>query len=305
MRLVYTSDLHGDIQGYRALLDLAIQADAQAAIVGGDLFPHAIRTETALDVQRGFIRKELRQLLEWFHARHPQIQVYLLPGNDDWAAAADTLDEFEQQGLAYPLHNRVYALAGNLLERSVGGSVRAATGWNLAGYACVPLTPFSIKDFECADDGPLPSYSFGMAYVSRGGTLRRATMSDITMQPSIADALASLARQSNPARTIYVCHVPPIHTELDTLPRGRHGGSRALRTFIERYAPPLTLHGHIHEAPALTRRFAIRLGATLCINPGHDGRKFHGVVIDLDGDEIRCEHTVYGAVQPAIPARVV
>jgi Icc-related predicted phosphoesterase len=115
------------------------------------------------------------------------------------------------------------------------------------------------------------------------------------MQPSIADALASLARRSNPARTIYVCHAPPADTDLDALPRGRHGGSRALRAFIERYAPPLTLHGHVHEAPMISHRYAIRLGSTWCLNPGHDGRRFHGIVIDLGDTDLRFEHTVYGA----------
>ena len=43
MRLVYTADLHGDIEGYRSLLDLAASSGARAVIVGGDLLPHAIK----------------------------------------------------------------------------------------------------------------------------------------------------------------------------------------------------------------------------------------------------------------------
>ena len=42
----------------------------------------------------------------------------------------------------------------------------------LAGYACVPLTPFSIKDYERRDDGPLPPFGFGMAYASWSGEIR-------------------------------------------------------------------------------------------------------------------------------------
>ena len=42
-------------------------------------------------------------------------------------------------------------------------------------------------------------------------------------------------------------------------------GSAAVRTAIERHQPPLALHGHIHES-----RGAVKIGRTLCINPGSE-----------------------------------
>src|SRR3954468_19883123 len=111
MRLVYAADLHGDIDSYRSLLDLAVTTDARAAIVGGDLLPHTITLRTALQIQRDFIAEQLRPLLEWFRVRQPEIDVYLLPGNDDWAAAIMDLDRLEQDGLAFALHERVYRLS--------------------------------------------------------------------------------------------------------------------------------------------------------------------------------------------------
>ena len=110
MRLVYAADLHGDIDSYRSLLDLAVTTDARAAIVGGDLLPHAITLQSALQTQRDFIAEQLAPLLELFRAQHPEIDVYLLPGNDDWAAAIMELDRLEQAGLVFLLHERVYAL---------------------------------------------------------------------------------------------------------------------------------------------------------------------------------------------------
>lgn len=308
MRLAYSADLHGDIDAYRALLDLSVATGAQAAIVGGDLLPHAIALKSALQTQRDFIAERLRPLLRWFRSSHPQIDVYLLAGNDDWAGAIGDLGELEREGLAFPLHERVYRLSGEWGSGGVGewGSTpRSLTPtpphslthsgdlW-LAGYACVPLTPFSIKDYERRDDGPLPPFSFGMAYTSWGGEIQPVRAESIAAQPSIAEALATLARRSDPQRTIYVCHTPPADTPLDQMPRGRHVGSRALRAFIEQHAPPLTLHGHIHESPAMSGRYAARLGSTWSINPGHDPLRFQAVTLDTDDLAGTIEHTTLG-----------
>src|SRR5205085_931336 len=115
--------------------------------------------------------------------------------------------------------------------------------------ACVPISPFSIKDYERRDVGPLPPFSFGQAYTSWSGAIERIDAGALASRPSIAEDLEHLARQSDPRRTIYVCHTPPAHTPLDQMARGRHPGSMALHEFIEQRQPLLTLHGHIHEAP--------------------------------------------------------
>lgn len=306
MRLVYAADLHGDIDSYRSLLDLAAETDARAAIVGGDLLPHAITLQTALQVQRDFIAEQLGPLLAWFHARHPAIGIYLLPGNDDWAGAIMELDQLEQAGLMFPLHERVYRLSTtddrppttdhNAVVRPAS-SVVGQELW-LAGYACVPLTPFSIKDYERRDDGPLPAFSFDMAYTSWSGEIQPAQADMLAARPSIAEALAKLAEQSDPQRTIYVCHTPPFNTPLDQMPHGRHVGSKALRAFIGQHAPPLTLHGHIHESPELSGRYAAQLGATWSINPGHHPARFQAVTLDTDDLAGTIAHTAFGRPQP-------
>jgi Icc-related predicted phosphoesterase len=282
MRLVYTADLHGDIESYRALLELAVTTGARAAIVGGDLLPHAIKLQNAIESQREFITTQLRRLLEEFRGQHRLVAMYLLAGNDDWAAAITALADLEQEELAYPLHERVYQLYAN--DQPL---------W-LAGYACVPVTPFSIKDYERRDDRPIPPFSFGLAYTSGNGSIESIDAATLSRRPSIAEDLDKLAQPSDPRRTIYVCHTPPADTALDQMPRGRHVGSWALRRFIERRQPPLTLHGHIHEAPDESGRYAIQLGDTWSINPGHSARRFQAVALDTDDLAGTIEHTVFG-----------
>jgi uncharacterized protein len=280
MRLAFTADLHGNLELYRALLALARDHGCQAALVGGDLLPHTTRRADAIAEQRAFIGKQLGPLLAEARAEYPALDVYLLPGNDDWQAAIEALADLEAQGLLRPLHRRAWQLAPDL--------------W-LAGYACVPLSPFSIKDYERRDVGPLRTdFSFAMAYHSAGGEVTPISAAALAARPSIAEDLEELAHASDPSRTIYVCHAPPADTALDLAPRGRHLGSQAIRSFIARHAPLATLHGHIHEAPRLSGRFSELLGTTWSICAGQDGQRLHAVVFDTDDIAGTLWHTIYG-----------
>jgi hypothetical protein len=92
------------------------------------------------------------------------------------------------------------------------------------------------------------------------------------------ESLASQVKRMDTA--VFSLHVPPIDTELDRAPavsadfeyvkeglgiRFIHAGSSAVRESIERHAPLLGLHGHIHESKGF-----VRLGRTLCLNPGSE-----------------------------------
>ena len=91
--------------------------------------------------------------------------------------------------------------------------------------------------------------------------------------------------------------MPPYGTRIDDAPQIRADlslvggssatmvpvGSTAVRRVIERYAPLLGLHGHIHES-----RGTARLGPTTCLNPGSDYNTgiLKGAVVRLRGTEI-------------------
>jgi Icc-related predicted phosphoesterase len=56
-------------------------------------------------------------------------------------------------------------------------------------------------------------------------------------------------------------------------------GSTAVREAIQRYQPPLSVHGHIHES-----RGVAKLGRTLALNPGssYSDGTLQAAVIDLN-----------------------
>jgi Icc-related predicted phosphoesterase len=98
------------------------------------------------------------------------------------------------------------------------------------------------------------------------------------------DALAQQVR--DPMRSVFMIHVPPHDSGLDTAPildanlrptvsagdvlRGPVG-STAVRQVIERHQPLLAVHGHIHESGGERR-----IGRTLCLNPGSEAN--HGIL---------------------------
>jgi len=100
-------------------------------------------------------------------------------------------------------------------------------------------------------------------------------------EETLGEMIESLAaRVKNPANAVYNLHVPPIDTELDKAPAVSHDfnyvkeglgikfihvGSTSVRASIERHAPLLGLHGHIHESKGF-----VKIGRTLCLNPGSE-----------------------------------
>jgi putative phosphoesterase len=78
-------------------------------------------------------------------------------------------------------------------------------------------------------------------------------------------------------KTVLVTHVPPFNTK-DKIFIGIHGGSKELRTLIDKYTPRLVLSGHIHEDPGF-----VKIGKTIVVNCSM-GKRGEGALIDIDDD---------------------
>jgi Icc-related predicted phosphoesterase len=119
--------------------------------------------------------------------------------------------------------------------------------------------------------------------------------------------LDALAQQvEDPRRAVFMIHVPPHDSGLDTAPlldenlrptvsagdvlRGPVG-STAVRRIIEDYQPLLTIHGHIHESGGERK-----IGKTLSINPGSEANHgiLRGYLIDIGRKGIELAQRVEG-----------
>lgn len=126
-------------------------------------------------------------------------------------------------------------------------------------------------------------------------------------EDEIAARLAALEVQLDPDKpTVVVTHVPPHGSGLDVAPKLREDlsivieggetvmvpvGSTAVRSFLERVQPALSLHGHIHES-----RGAVRIGRTLAINPGsaYNTGALYGAIATLRGNQVVSHQLVTG-----------
>jgi Icc-related predicted phosphoesterase len=101
----------------------------------------------------------------------------------------------------------------------------------------------------------------------------------------------------DPQNAVFNLHCPPYGCTLDDVPeldadlKPKHAGrslvpvgSTAVREVIKEYQPLLGLHGHIHEGKG-----AIRIGRTLCINPGsmYEQGRLLGAVVNLARNKIK------------------
>ena len=281
-RLVYTSDLHGDLGLYRSAGEAAIRLRADALIFGGDLCPgtpSGASLRLPLE-QPEFILYRLSPLLDEWKQAHPPLRVFAIPGNDDCQTVLPVLEELEMNGLIENLHQE---------SRTLGA-------YTLVGLSFVPPTPFQLKDFERWDgerDAGVESYSYRcIVGTPRGFVVIEDFGAYLDSLPSLDEELRRLS-VDDPAHTVAVVHAPPFDTHCDVLYDGRHIGSKSVRRWIEKHQPLLTLHGHIHESPKLSGTFFDRIGTTTIINPGCDHAKPHLVFINLD-NLAELEHSIYG-----------
>jgi Icc-related predicted phosphoesterase len=256
----FVADLHGRTGRYLTLFDLVRREGPRGVFFGGDLLPHGMDSSwtTAADQTdflTDFLLPELRRLRSGMGGDFPQM--FFILGNDDPGLHAATLQGGEQEGLLHYVH---------------GG--KAGYGpFTVYGYACIPPSPFLLKDWERYDvsrfvDPGCIAPEDGRRTIGPGlRTLKNTT---------IANELALLAGEDDLTHAICLFHCPPYGGVLDRaaldgkmvdhVPLDVHIGSIAIQRFIADRQPLLTLHGHVHESFTLTGKWQETSGRTLSLS---------------------------------------
>lgn len=284
MKLLYTSDLHGEIHLYQELLSLASSLSSDIMVIGGDLlpsFPPTKRYEDMVPNQKVFIDQFLSPFFKRILETTSIQQIFLIAGN--WDLGYFYLFKEPMEGII-DLNQRSY---------------RLKNGYELIGYPFVPPTPFRPKDYEKMDDreADWPPQK-NPSYIRTSDQSNELTAIDpylyLRGRETIQEDLDRLPKPLFPERAIYMTHSPPFGTRLDLIQGGKSAGSRPLKSFIESHQPLLTLHGHIHEAPQLSGAYMDRIGETLSINPGQlISKKLHAVIFEMENVEGTLKHTCF------------
>ncbi len=287
MKVLFTADLHGRRNLFEDMMEIALKERVDCIILGGDILPTLIPNPLALinghadfqDDLKGqlrFVEDYLAPVFSSFQSSNPGIKTLYIPGNHGWIPAVESL---------------IKALPHLVC---IHGKIVYLDGLAFFGYACVTDSTFWVKDFARRDrksDSPVPSK---FAIVSDTDRLTVSPDGDYaTKNPSIAEDLSGISFD-NPAKTICVFHCPPYDTGLDTLHNYKPIGSRAIRDFLERTQPMVSLHGHIHESPYMSGVYKAQIGRCLAINPGQAPNRLHAVIFDTHDPGQTMIHTLFG-----------
>jgi len=273
---LFSSDLHGSVSRYEKLFAAIIGDRPDAVFLGGDLLPSGLGALIAtpsirLDFLREFIIPGFDEVRKKLGTKYPE--VFLILGNDDPRDNEPATLEGEQLGLWNYIHNK----------RITIGS------YDVFGYAYIPPSPFMFKDWERYD---VSRYTDPGCVSPEEGWRSVSTSTDELRYSTIKEDLEQLTESADVGNAILLFHTPPYQTKLDRaeldgqmidhVPLDVHVGSIAVRRFIERCQPLLTLHGHVHESARLTGSWRDSLARTVMFSAAHDGEELALVKFDLE-----------------------
>ena len=277
-RCLFVSDLHGRPDRYEKLFRAIERIEPAGVFVGGDLLPHAFlhRPSGAAapdDFIKGFVASRLRALKRKLADRDPAFFVIL--GNDDPKVDEVSCEELTREGLWQYVHTRRVDFHP----------------YPVYGYAYVPPTPFSFKDWERYD---VSRYVPPGCSSPEEGWRTQEIEPNVVKYATIKEDIDRLVGSDSLERAIFLFHTPPHETALDRValdekmidgvPLDVHVGSIAVRRFVESRQPLLTLHGHVHESARLTGRWRDKIGQTHMFTAAHDGPEL--ALVQFDPDEL-------------------
>lgn len=209
-----------------------------------------------------FKEKMLERLREWIaiaedFVRKNNIQVYIMPGNDD----ISEIDEIIEQSECIENPNE------KVIQITDDHEMAASAYSNITPWKC----PRDIEEDELeAKLEKLISNvknATNLIFVSHVPPYN----TKIDLAPALTDDLKYVTKGG----TIVMIHV----------------GSSAVRKIIEKYQPLVGLHGHIHESRGFDK-----IGKTMIFNPGSEYGEgiLHGVLVAVEKDKIKGHMLISG-----------
>ena len=305
-RIFFATDVHGSEKAYMKFLNAASFYKTQVLVLGGDITGKAVIP--IVKTPNGFVarfRGNKRQAKDEAQLGQLEKEIYD-SGSYPYRTDPDEMDQLQTdekkvQSIFVKLMlerlERWVQLASERLKNS--GVAMYVTGGNddiqeIKGV--IEKSDYVVDPEDKVVDiaGKYEMASLGMSNPTPWKTPRECSEEELWQK------IENMTSQvKNMKSCIFNFHVPPIDTMLSECqkldenlkpvfvgsePLMISGGSSSVLKAIKQYQPMLGLHGHIHES-----RGAIKIGKTLCINPGSEYGEgiLRGAIVNLDGESVK------------------
>jgi Icc-related predicted phosphoesterase len=218
--------------------------------------------EAYIDFIDGFLAPQFLELKDLLGSSYPEI--FFILGNDDGKFIEPSLKQWDEKGIWNYIHFKKIPFGDYFVY----------------GYNYVPPTPFRLKDWEKYDVS---------RYVDPGCISPEEGKYTITINENeikygtMKNDLELLTDNDDVSNSIFLFHSPPYKTNLDAAPlAGKiidnvpldvNVGSIAIKQFIEKRQPLITMHGHIHESSTITGSWKDKIGNTVCFSAAYEGKE--------------------------------
>ncbi len=283
IKCFFVTDLHGHEDRYLSLFEAIKEEKPLIVFIGGDILLSGVaysksRYNSNKDLLHRFMIPSFEFLKYKMGESYPA--VYVIMGNDDARTEESTIIEAEQRKIWEYINQKKIIFKD----------------YSFYGYSYVPPTPFRLKDWEKYD---VSRFTDPGCIAPEDGTHTIPVDEHELKYSTIKDDLNNLTGNENLERTIFLFHSPPHNTNLDyanldgkkidNIQPDVHVGSIAIRRFIEKRQPYITLHGHIHESARITGSWKDMIGNTYCFSAAHDKKELAIVKFDIEkpGDAVR------------------
>jgi uncharacterized protein len=307
LRIFFCSDVHGSNVCFRKFLNAGRFYGADVLILGGDitgkqLIPLKLASGGSVSGEMAGERleagdpAEVEAVLE----RLADAGHYGVVCDEDELEALRTNAQLRAEVFERELLGRLQSWIALADERLAGSGIRCLIqGGNDDYDACNEIIAGAEYVELCEDRVLRLDDAHEVISCGRANMTPWACPRDVPEEELAALITAMAERLQSPETAIFNFHCPPADTPLDEAPalgsdlkprigpgglEMKHVGSTAVRSAIERYAPLLSLHGHIHECKG-----TVRIGRTTCVNPGSDYGEgvLQGALIELAGSQVR------------------
>ena len=306
-RWFFATDVHGSDRCYRKFLAAAQVYEADVLLLGGDVAgkgivplprhdddTYTLRFQGTEEIVRHDGLAEACERIR-FNGLYP----YICP-LEDVAALGDAT--YRDSVFAKLIAEQLRGWA-RLTEERLSDCVRCIVTPGNDDPPAVDLELNAAERIECPE-GEVVEVG-GVALASLGNTNETPWHTDREYsEHALAEQIDAILQPSTKTHQslVFNFHCPPYDSGLDVAakldddfrPVVKGGavvsvpvGSVAVKQAIERYAPVVGLHGHIHESMG-----AARIGRSRCYNPGSDYSSgvLKGLIVDFDSKGEYCEH---------------